>query len=44
VAALSDQRNTYNSAVNRLDDELVARTPEKCSPEEAKLWRMELGG
>jgi len=44
---LSDQRNTYNSAVGRLDDGLVAmiaRTPEKSSLEEAELRRIELGG
>jgi hypothetical protein len=43
---LAGQRSTYNNAGSRLDDELVAmlaRTPEKCSPEEAKLWRAELG-
>ncbi|GAA0409497.1 hypothetical protein GCM10009530_72410 [Microbispora corallina] len=43
---LTGQCGAYNSAVNSLDDELVAmlaRTPQKCSPEEAKLWHMELG-
>ncbi|MEW9527002.1 hypothetical protein [Microbispora sp. NPDC049125] len=43
---LSSQCNAYNGAVNGLDDELaamIARTPQKCSPEEARIWRAELG-
>jgi hypothetical protein len=43
---LTGQCNAYNSALNSLDDDLIAmiaRTPDKCSPAEAKLWHVELG-
>jgi hypothetical protein len=46
-ARLGEQHRAYNDALNGLDDELsgmLARTPKTCSPQEAKMLRMDLLG
>jgi hypothetical protein len=44
---LGEQHRAYNDALNGLDDELsslLARTPKTCSPQDAKMLRIDLLG